>query len=70
MGMDTVYSTCGMCTVRCPIMVKVENVDVTSIQGNPHDAGMKGGLEKCNQTGGGLAMQEHFISVHKSMHRV
>jgi len=44
MGKDTVYSVCGMCSVRCPIMVEVENGDVSFIQGNPHDAGMKNGL--------------------------
>lgn len=32
----TVYSICGMCTVRCPIRVEVENNEVTWIEGNPH----------------------------------
>ena len=36
----TVYSICGMCSVRCPIMVEVEGDRVVWISGNPHDAGM------------------------------
>ncbi len=40
----TVYSICGMCSVRCPIMVEVEDGQVVWISGNPHDAGMGTGL--------------------------
>ncbi|MEA2114750.1 MAG: molybdopterin-dependent oxidoreductase [Thermodesulfobacteriota bacterium] len=32
----SVYSICGMCTVRCPIRVEVENNNVTWIEGNQH----------------------------------
>jgi thiosulfate reductase / polysulfide reductase chain A len=32
----SVYSICGMCTVRCPIRVESENNRVTWIEGNPH----------------------------------
>ncbi len=32
----SVYSMCGMCTVRCPIRVEVEDNRVTWIEGNPH----------------------------------
>ncbi len=32
----TVFSMCGMCTVRCPIRVEVEDNEVTWIEGNPH----------------------------------
>ncbi len=39
-----VYSICGMCAVRCPIMVEVEDGKVTWISGNPHDAGIGTGL--------------------------
>ncbi|WP_147822559.1 molybdopterin-dependent oxidoreductase [Salidesulfovibrio onnuriiensis] len=39
-----VYSVCGMCTVRCPIMAEVEDGKVKFIKGNPHDSGMKGAL--------------------------
>ncbi|WP_029898140.1 molybdopterin-dependent oxidoreductase [Desulfohalovibrio reitneri] len=37
-----VYSVCGMCTVRCPIQVDVENDECAFIQGNPHS--LKGAL--------------------------
>ena len=36
-GRRTVYSMCGMCAVRCPIEVTVEDDRVTWLQGNPHD---------------------------------
>lgn len=32
----TVYSICGMCTVRCPIRVEVEDNQVTWMEGNQH----------------------------------
>ena len=30
----SVYSICGMCTVRCPIRVESENNQITWIEGN------------------------------------
>ena len=36
-GRRTVYSMCGMCAVRCPMEVTVEDGRVAWIQGNPHD---------------------------------
>ena len=44
MADKTVYSICGMCTVRCPIAVHVRDNEVAFIQGNPFDPGMAGGL--------------------------
>ena len=35
----SVYSMCGMCSVRCPIRVEVENNKVTWIEGNQHLVG-------------------------------
>jgi thiosulfate reductase / polysulfide reductase chain A len=32
----SVYSICGMCTVRCPIRVESQDNKVTWIEGNPH----------------------------------
>ena len=32
----SVYSMCGMCTVRCPIRVESEDNKITWIEGNPH----------------------------------
>lgn len=49
-----VFSICFMCTVRCPIVVQVENDDVVWIQGNPHVAGIEGAL--CAKGSAGLAL--------------
>jgi thiosulfate reductase / polysulfide reductase chain A len=50
----SVHSICGMCSIRCPIRVEVENGKVTWIEGNPHDAGMAGRL--CAKGSAGIAM--------------
>ncbi len=39
-GRRTVYSLCGMCAVRCPMEVTVEDGRVTWLQGNTHDPGI------------------------------
>lgn len=44
MATSTVFSVCGMCTVRCPIKVHVQNGRVSFIEGNPHVPAMKGGV--------------------------
>jgi len=44
MARERSYSVCGMCTVRCPIAVDVEDGKVVSVFGNPHAAGLKGSL--------------------------
>ena len=36
MSRKTVWSVCGMCTVRCPIRVEVEDNEVKWIEGNPY----------------------------------
>jgi len=36
----SVYSICGMCAVRCPLRVEVENGRVTWVEGNANDGGM------------------------------
>jgi len=51
---ESVFSVCGMCTVRCPIKVEVENGVVKWIEGNPHDPGMAGRL--CAKGSAGIAM--------------
>ncbi len=51
---ESVYSICGMCTVRCPIKVDVEDGIVKWIEGNPDDPGMAGRL--CAKGSAGLAM--------------
>lgn len=32
----SVYTICGMCTVRCPIRVESEDNQITWIEGNQH----------------------------------
>ena len=47
----SVFSMCGMCSVRCPIRVEVENGKATWIEGNPYILG--GSL--CGKGSAGLA---------------
>ena len=37
---SSVYSICGMCAVRCPIRVEVEDGKVSWIEGNSNDKSM------------------------------
>jgi len=46
---------CGMCAVRCPIRVEVENGRVTWIEGSPHVPGIEGAL--CAKGSAGLAFE-------------
>jgi thiosulfate reductase/polysulfide reductase chain A len=48
----TVWSMCGMCTVRCPIRVEVENNEIKWLEGNPHILG--GAL--CAKGSAGIAL--------------
>ncbi|MEJ2586708.1 MAG: molybdopterin-dependent oxidoreductase [Deltaproteobacteria bacterium] len=48
---QSVYSMCGMCTVRCPIRVEVEDGRATWIEGNPHILGRS----LCGKGSAGLA---------------
>lgn len=54
-GRRTVCSICGMCAVRCPIQVEVENGRVVWVQGNPHDKAMETSL--CAKGSAGIAME-------------
>ncbi len=51
----SVYSICGMCAVRCPIRVEVENGKVVWIEGNPNDAAM--GRSLCAKGASGIALE-------------
>jgi anaerobic selenocysteine-containing dehydrogenase len=51
-GRRTVHSMCGMCAVRCPIEVTVEDGRVTWLQGNPHDKAI--GASLCATGSAGL----------------
>ena len=54
-GRRTVYSMCGMCAVRCPIEVTVEDGRVAWIQGNPHDKAI--GTSLCAKGAAGLSFE-------------
>ncbi len=49
-----VFSVCGMCTVRCPIMAEVENGEITFLQGNPYASGIEGSI--CARGAAGAAL--------------
>ncbi|MFH1481625.1 MAG: molybdopterin-dependent oxidoreductase [Pseudomonadota bacterium] len=55
---ESVFSMCGMCSVRCPIRVEVEDGIVKWIEGNPHDPGMAGRL--CAKGSAGIAMEYDY----------
>ena len=52
----SVYSICGMCTVRCPIRVESENNRITWIEGNPH---LLGGALCAKGTAGQALVEDH-----------
>jgi thiosulfate reductase/polysulfide reductase chain A len=54
-GQRTVYSMCGMCAIRCPIEVTVEDGRVAWVQGNPHDMAI--GTSLCAKGAAGLAFE-------------
>jgi len=54
-GRHTVYSMCGMCAVRCPIELTVEDGRVVWLQGNPHDAAI--GTSLCAKGSAGLSLE-------------
>lgn len=62
----SVYSMCGMCTVRCPIRVESENNKVTWIEGNQHLLG--GAL--CAKGSAGVALVEDTERPTKPLIRV
>ncbi|MBC7189535.1 molybdopterin-dependent oxidoreductase [Thermodesulfovibrio sp. Kuro-1] len=51
---NSVFSNCGMCSVRCPIRVEVEDGRVKWIEGNPYVPGMEGSL--CARGSAGIAL--------------
>ena len=52
---ETKYSICGMCAVRCPVTVQVEDGNPVWIEGNSHDGGM--GTSLCAKGGAALAQR-------------
>lgn len=54
-GKRIVFSMCGMCAVRCPIRVEVEDGRVTWIQGNENDKAM--GSSLCAKGAAGVSFE-------------
>ena len=54
-GRRIVYSLCGMCAVRCPIEVTVEDGKIVWIQGNHHDKAI--GTSLCAKGSAGLGLE-------------
>lgn len=52
---SSVFSLCGMCAVRCPIRVEVQDNRVKWIEGNPYVPGIEGAL--CAKGSAGLAFE-------------
>ena len=52
---ETKYSICGMCSVRCPIAVQVENNQPVWIEGNSNDGGM--GTSLCAKGSAGFSQR-------------
>lgn len=67
MAVRKVYSVCGMCTVRCPIMVEEENGQIRFLQGNPHFDGINGAL--CGRGAAGAALIKDSERLQKPMIR-
>ncbi|MBE0627362.1 MAG: molybdopterin-dependent oxidoreductase [Burkholderiales bacterium] len=54
-GKRTVYSMCGMCAVRCPMEVTVEDGKVSWLQGNTRDKAI--GASLCAKGAAGIAFE-------------
>ncbi|MFZ5590195.1 MAG: molybdopterin-dependent oxidoreductase [Bacillota bacterium] len=52
--MPDVFSICLMCTVRCPVRVRVEKDDVRLIEGNPFMEGIEGSI--CPKGAAGVSL--------------
>lgn len=56
MARQKIFSVCGMCTVRCPIVAEVENGKVEYIQGSPYAPGINESV--CARGAAGIALIE------------
>ncbi len=54
-GRRSVFSMCGMCAVRCPMVVTVEDGRAVWLQGNPHDKAL--GASLCAKGSAGLPFE-------------
>lgn len=62
-----IHSLCFMCSIRCPITVRVESGEVDWIQGNLHVPGMEGNL--CPRGAAGIALLNDTERVQSPMIR-
>ena len=67
MSSSSVFSVCGMCSVRCPITVQVESGQVSFIKGNPHAPAMKGAV--CPRGAAGIALVNEDERPHSPLIR-
>ena len=68
-GMDTVVtSVCEMCTVRCPILVRVRDGKVVRVEGNPKEKSTKGAI--CARGNAGISLLEDPDRVRTPLIRV
>ncbi|MFH1139685.1 MAG: molybdopterin-dependent oxidoreductase [Pseudomonadota bacterium] len=65
--MERVWSVCGMCTVRCPIEVQVENGEAVWLEGSG-PAGLGGSI--CPRGAAGLALLRDHERPHQPLIRV
>ena len=65
---SVVTSVCEMCTVRCPILVRVRDGKVMRIEGNPKDKATKGAI--CARGNAGISLLEDPDRVHTPLIRV
>ncbi len=54
MAGEKIFSVCGMCSVRCPIQVEVQDGRIKFLQGNPFASGIEGAV--CARGSAGLAL--------------
>lgn len=66
-GRRTVFSMCGMCAIRCPIEVTVEDGSVTWLQGNHHDPAI--GTSLCAKGSAGVAFEHDDERPHTPLIR-
>lgn len=64
----SLYSVCGMCSVRCPIRVEVTDERISWIEGNPNVPGIEHGL--CARGSSGISLLYDFERLQYPMIRI
>ena len=65
-GRRTVYSMCGMCAVRCPMEVTVEDGKIVWLQGNHHDKAIGTSFARRVQPDWHLSLTMNVLRHHSS----